>query len=336
MENKRSKSRYKTPWEDKTELTKNQQFIKAKYETNYAYKHPRLSETGEKEIINSVEIECCRLCNSSNIKKKGFTTNGIQRYYCDECQHYFIPTTGTIFENHKISISEWIEFLLDIFNYGSISLTSKVNKNSRTTTTYWLHKVFLLLQNWQDNIILNGDVYIDEMYYSVIKGDIEFDRNGKKLRGLSRNQYCIGVGYDGKNLIVIVEGKAKTSTNKTKKTFLSHIKANSQLIHDDEKGHKELIKLLNLKDTSYSSADLKLMSDAENPLRPINHLIDLIRQFLNSHSGFERENLQDYLNLFCFMYCGNEDKLEKVEKLLQIALCSHATLKFRTLFEKKS
>ncbi len=318
------------------ELTAGQKFIKNKYEQNYICKHPKLSETDEKEIINSVEIKCCRRCNSSNILKRGFTTNGIQRYYCNECQHYFTPTTGTIFENHKISISEWVEFLLDIFNYSSISLTSKVNKNSRNTTKFWMHKLFLILKDCQKDILLKENVYIDEMYYSVIKGDIEADKNGKKLRGLSRNQYCIGIGYDGKNMIAIVEGKAKTSTKKTKKTFLNHIETNSRLIHDDEKSHNELVELLELEDKSYNSSKLKSMSDSENPLRPINHLIDLIRQFLNSHSGFNRENLQDYLNLFCFMYCGNEDKLEKVEKILQISLNTHATLQYRALFERKS
>lgn len=336
MENKRSTSRLKTPWDNIDNLTESQKFIKNKYETNYKYKHPRINETNEKELINSVEIKSCRLCHSSNINKRGFTNNGIQRYHCKDCKAYFIPTTRTIFEDHKIPISEWIEFLLDMFSYGSISLVSKVNKNSRTTTTHWIHKVFLLLKDWQNNIILSGDVYIDEMYYAVIKGDIETNEEGKKLRGLSRNQFCIGVGYDGKNVIAIVEGKSKTSINKTKKSFLKHIQSESKLIHDDEKSHKELVKLLNLEDESYNSLELKSMNDNENLLRPINHVIDLINQFLNTHSGFDRKYLQDYLNLFCFIYNGNEDRLSKVEKLLQIALKTSASLKFRDLFKKDS
>ncbi len=86
-------------------------------------------------------------------------------YYCKDCKKRFTPTKNTIFENHKISLTEWIEFLLDIFNYGSTTLTSKVNKNTLNTSIYWLEKVFLVLINWQENIILKDKVYIDEMFY---------------------------------------------------------------------------------------------------------------------------------------------------------------------------
>lgn len=332
---KKYKSNLKTPWDGKEEISNTQSFIKNKYKSNYYNKHPKLVDTEESRLLNSIEMKTCRLCGSKNITKRGFTSNGIQRYYCKECNHCFTVVTNTIFENHKIPISEWIEFILNIFNYGSISLTSKTNKNSITTTTYWLNKLFLLLKDWQRGTILKGIVYIDEMFYSVIKSDIEIE-NGKKLRGLSRNQHCIGIGYDGTNIIAIVEGKGKTSSNKTQKTFQSHIESKSKIIHDDEKSHKILVDTLNLISESYSSIELKEKKDDENPLRPINHQCDLLRQFLNAHSGFDREHLQDYLNLYCFMHSGSEDKLEKIEKILQIALNFEGQLKYRALFKKKS
>lgn len=120
---------------------------------------------------------------------------------------------GTIFENHKISITEWIEFLLDIFNYGSTSITSKINKNGINTTNYWFHKIFLILKNYQNNIILSGKVYFDEFYYSVIKSDIKTNDNGSKLRGISKNKFCIGLAYDKTNVLAFVE----TNNNYNKK-----------------------------------------------------------------------------------------------------------------------
>lgn len=240
MKNRIDSSRHKTPWDNQTNVTASQEFIRNKYNNNYVCKHPKLIDTKENELINSIEITNCRVCGSINIKKKGFTKNGIQRYYCNNCKKFFNPLTNTIFENHKISISEWIEFLFNIFNYGSITLTSKVNKNGVNTSSYWLHKIFLILKNCQDTTILDGKVYIDEMFYKVIKSDIKL-KNGKQLRGLSSNQYCIGIGYDGKNIIAIVEGLGKTSSTKTKNTFLNHISENSTLIHDDEKSHHALL-----------------------------------------------------------------------------------------------
>lgn len=333
MKNRIDTSRQKTPWDKCKNKTKTQDFISKIYKETYKNKHKKLSETNEKDLINSIKIDKCRHCESTKIVRRGHTPNGIQRFYCYTCHKTFTAVTNTIFENHKISITEWIEFLLNLFNYGSTTLISKVNKNSLNTSIYWLHKVFLILEDYQINVILSEKVYIDEMFYKVIKSDIE-TKNGKQLRGLSHNQYCIGIGYDGKNIIAIVEGLGKTSFDRTNDTFKKHILPNSTLIHDDEKSHRELIKDLNLVDESYKSTYLKALTDEENPLRPINHQCDLIRQFLNAHSGFDRKDLQNYLNLYCFMNRCHKNKLEKVEELLIMALTKKGKLSYRDLFKK--
>lgn len=136
MKNKIDNSRQKTPWDNKKDKITLQEFIETKYIENYKFKHPKLIETDEAKIINGVTIEKCKICNSSNITKKGKTKNDIQMYFCKDCKKRFTPLKNTIFENHKISITEWIEFLLDIFNYGNTTLTSKVNKNALNTSTY--------------------------------------------------------------------------------------------------------------------------------------------------------------------------------------------------------
>lgn len=335
MKNRMDTSRRKTPWDKVNDETELQKFIREKYKQNYDFKHPKLSDTDEAKIINCINISKCRICNSDDIIKKGKTHNGIQMYYCKNCMKRFTPTTKTIFENHKISLTEWIEFLLDLFNYGSTTLASKVNKNAINTSIYWLHKVFLVLNNWQENIVLEGNVYIDEFFYKVIKSDIE-KKDGKQLRGISHNQYCIGIGYDKHNIIAIVEGLGKPTKDSTKLTFSNHIKEGSRLIHDDEKSHRILIKNLKLIDESYSSIWLKTKEDKDNPLRPINHQCDLIRQFLNTHSGFDRDDLQNYLNLYCFMNSGHKKKLEKVQEFLELALTMEVTIEYRELFKKET
>lgn len=333
MKNKIDTSRRKTPW-DNTEQNLLQLFIAKKYKENYSIKHPKLKDTEEAIIFNSIQINKCKYCHNTEIIKRGKTKNGIQLYYCNKCKKRFTPIANTIFENHKISITEWIEYLLELFNYGSISLISKVNKNSINTSIYWLNKVFLVLQHWQDDIVLKGNIYIDEMFYSVIKSDIK-TKDGKKLRGLSQNKYCIGIGYDKNNVIAIVEGFGKTSTKKTEISFKTHIKEGSKLIHDGEKAHRKLIKSLNLIDESYNSSFLKEKKDEDNPLRPINHQCDLIRQFLDAHSGFDRIRLQDYLNLYCFMNSNPRNKLEKVNQFIELALNTEISLSYRELFEIK-
>lgn len=335
MKNRIDSSRQKTPWDNIEEVTSLQVFIKDKYKDNYNFKHPKLTDTEEHIIINNVNITNCRYCDSESIVKKGFTQNNIQRYFCKNCKRKFIPTTNTIFDGHKVSISEWIEFSLNLFNYGSTSLTSKMNKNAVNTSIFWLNKVFLVLREYQKNIVLTGKVYIDETFYKEIKSNIK-KTNGKQPRGLSKNQYCIGIGCDSKNVIAIFEGLGKTSSTRTKEAFITHIATNSTLIHDEEKSHQDLVDELNLLSVSYNSNDLKKLEDKDNPLRKINHQCDLLKQFLNAHSGFDREDLQDYLNLYCFINSGHKNRLEKVNELLELALNTKITVRYRTIFKSKT
>lgn len=333
--NYRSHSRRRTPWDADTELTGLEAFIREEYRKNYSNHHKRQNDTRDSELLDSYTPGSCRHCGSTKFKKNGLTDYGLQKYKCSDCGRTFTVTTGTIFQDHKISISEWIEYLLNIFGYSSLNLNSKTNKNAETTSKYWLAKVFLLLKDCQNTNILAGDVQIDETYYSVIKNEI-VTKDGKKLRGLSRNKYCIGIGCDSNNVYCFLEGKAKTSETKTLKAFKDHIKAGSHLVHDDEKSHNVLISTLSLSSETYSSIYLKTLEDKDNPLNRLNHYCDLLKKFLNSHPGFNRDELQDYLNLFVFMMNPPHNKLEKVRLLLDLALNSHKSITFREYYKKKS
>lgn len=87
QKSERYKSRRKTPWEEKENLTPTQEFITRNYKEHYMQRHPALTETGEVEMINSY-IPCqCPFCESKNFKKYGHTRIGVQRYKClnEEC-----------------------------------------------------------------------------------------------------------------------------------------------------------------------------------------------------------------------------------------------------------
>ncbi len=142
MKNRIDTSKEKTPWDNSKEITVIQSFVMEKYKNDDKLKHPSLSSNNENELLNSIKVNRCKMCLSEKIIKRGKTKNGIQLYYCKQCNRRFTVTTNTIFENHKISITEWINFLLDLFNYGSTTLISKTNKNSINTAIYWLHKTF--------------------------------------------------------------------------------------------------------------------------------------------------------------------------------------------------
>ena len=328
-DNIRSKSRRRTPWTDAATATPLQSFIDKCAGRDYSHRHPILNDMDEAEFLNSYEVKECRFCGSASIRKEGFSDRGIQRYRCLECGRRFNILTNTVFDSHKISISEWMGFFLDIFGFGSFGLTSKVNRNANNTTRYWMDKVFLLIEGIQDDVVLDGTVWLDETFFKVRSPEIQRRPDGKEYRGLSRNQLCIGVACDSKHSILFFEGNGKTSGKRTIDAFASHIKPGSKLIHDLEGSHDRIVKLLSLESEAYNSKEIKVLDDAKNPLNPVNQLCRLAQMFLHSHSGFIRDDIQGYLNIFFVIMNPPENKYEKIEELLELGFQKSVLLRYR-------
>jgi len=329
---KHQKSRKATPWEGNKNLTPTQTFLKQNYELYYADRHRKVEDSGEAEMINSYVPVKCPFCKAIKFKKSGYTKSGIQRYMCGECGKTFLPTTGTIFDDHKISISEWMEYCLNLFRHVSIVADSWNNKNAFKTSRYWLRKLFLTLENAQDNIVLSGNVWFDETFYTVRSENIVRKDDGNKLRGLSQNQICIGGATDKRQTVLLVEGTGKPSQKKTFEAFRNHIEKGSTLFHDEEAAHRKLIKELSLKSKSFSSKELKNLPDKDNPLNPINRVHAILKHFLNAHSGFDRSDLQNWLNLFAFISNPPTNFLEKVDLIVNLAFKNPKLLRYRDFY----
>ena len=66
----------------------------------------------------------------------------------------------------------------------------------------------------------------------------------------------------------------------------------------------------------HPTKETKGEKNTDNTMFAINHIHFLLKRFLNAHSSFDREDLQDYLNLFCFIMNPPEEEQEKVAQLL--------------------
>ena len=64
-------------------------------------------------------------------------------------------------------------------------------------------------------------------------------------------------------------------------------------------------------------------------MHPVNRVHAILKMFLNAHSGFSRDDLQGYLNLFSFLSNPPADLLEKVELLIKTAFDDPKSLRFR-------
>lgn len=322
------------PWDQNEEITNSQLLISNTIDEWYNAKH-RYSSKEEIKLINSFRKTTCPYCLSDTIVKNGFYKNGMQRYSCKKCGKKFSPLTNTIFESKKIPISEWIEFLIHLFEFHSIRTSARDNRNSESTGKYWLIKVFEVLKHCQDDIVLSGKIFLDEMYFPVIKSKT-ITKNGKKLRGISRNKIGVGVAFDenGK-FIFIVENTSKPSDYSTWKTYGSHIKCGSCLIHDEERSHGILIRELDLESEVYATKVTKDLDDKNNPLYPINRIHGLSKRFMKSHGGYDRDNLQDWMNLIWFILSEPNNRYEKIDKFINLALNSQLRVKFRDAMKRK-
>ncbi len=74
------------------------------------------------------------------------------------------------------------------------------------------------------------------------------------------------------------------------------------------------------------------MADSENPLDPVNIIHCLLKMFLNAHSGFSRDDLQNYLNLYSFVINPPSDHLEKIEKIIKMVFENPKLLRYRQQF----
>ena len=88
------------------------------------------------------------------------------RFRCNSCKHNFSCTTGTIFENTKVSLQDWFLAMYLVSSHKKGISSCQIARDCEVTQkTAWfmLHKI-RSLYGQSDAISLNGEVEMDEMY----------------------------------------------------------------------------------------------------------------------------------------------------------------------------
>ena len=300
----------------------------------YDAKH-RKPSASELSLVNGLFIKACPHCGHDRFKRSGYYRNGTRRYRCLGCGRVFSPLTGTIFDSHKIPVSEWLEYLMHLFEFHSVASSARDNRNVKNTGKYWISKVFAVLSGCQNGVLLSGRIYLDETYFSVMPKD-EKRKDGKLYRGLSRNKICVATATDGRHVFLCVCGSGKPSRSRLLKSFSGHVKKGSTIVHDGEKSHSSLIESFGLKEELHKSSETKGVDDKENPMEPINAVHRALKRFMRNHPSYDRGSLQDWLNLFWFI-ASNKDRTpyEKAKKFIQMAILTHKVIRYRDIFLEK-
>ena len=305
-------------------------FLEENFVRWYIEKHPK---AGPSEIgfINSIPIETCPHCGCPRIKRDGKRKDGIQTYEClsPGCGKGFNPLTNTIFDSRKIPLSEWGEYLIHLFEYHSAATAATDNRNAESTGLYWLEKVFIVLREYQGPIVLGDLVWIDETYVSERRSRLALTEDGKRLRGLSRNQRCVYCATDGDVAVLIVGGVGKPSRKGAAEAYLPHIQCFSHVVHDGEKAHEAVISSTGSTETVIPTRMTKGVEDEDNPMDEINRVHRFFKRFLSRHVGYDRSRLQDWANLFAFIWNGPKDPKIKAMIFVSLAVSTPGLLRYR-------
>lgn len=294
----------------------------------YDAKHRKASPE-EVAFINSQPVDSCPHCGSAKLRRDGFAKRtGLLVRECRSCGRKFNPLAGTIFDSRKMPFSEWVEFLVHLFQFHSARASAFDNRNADSTGFYWLSKIFLVVEGIQEGVVFSGDVWIDETHFPRWK-PLREARGGKGLRGLSRNQFCVCSATDGKRCSLVLRGVGKPSGRKAVKGYAGHIAEGSRVIHDGDNSHDALIAFLGLGSEVHPTSETKGLADSENPMEPINEVHRYLSGFIGSHRGFSRGGLQGWLNLFCLWWNTPGDAFVKAREFIKLATKKRVMVRYR-------
>jgi len=131
------------------------------------------------------------------LPRKDGLDHGKQRYRCLSCGHRFTAVSGTELDNSKISY-ETVFSLVELIVYDlPLWVIAKIAGVNQKTARLWRFRVADAAVEYNDGIILEGKVWLDETYWRQTDKSMTFvGRGGLRLRGLSRNLVCVVIAYD--------------------------------------------------------------------------------------------------------------------------------------------
>lgn len=262
----------------------------------------------------------CPFCGSDETVKRG---EG--RRLRKSCRRSFRPSTSTVMSSMKLTREQFRAMANLMLNDVKLeAIMDSVGISSRTAYV-WRMKVYTAAFEIQKSSTLSGKVWLDEALIPVNGGIAYRFPDGRKPRGVSRNQAIIAcaVDRDG-NRIAMEAGRGHITSAKCVKTYGGHIAKGSLIIHDGIFSHDRLIRFLESPDEVYKSTT----GDAHPKLQPVNSFIAELKHYLACHGGIRTEYLGLYAAWMAFKSSVRYGKIEERIDLLE-PYCFQAKATFR-------
>lgn len=257
----------------------------------------------------------CPRCGSTSVISFGKAGNGSSRFYCKSRGRTFTRPTRTVMAHRRLP-PEKLRLLINLMvNDTKLKAISDAVGVAQGTAYLWRMKVYAACAEIQKDTMLSGEVWIDEKLIPV-NGRLEFRfANGKKPRGVSRNQVCVACAVDSSgNRYAEVAGRGHITSTQCVKTYGSHIAKGSAITHDGIFSHDRLISFVGGPSRVYKST----ARGSHEALQPINSFTAEIGHFMKDHAGIDTGKLGFYLPWVAFkstLKKGNIDR--RIAKLVR-------------------
>lgn len=265
----------------------------------------------------------CPKCGCEVYANDGYTKAGHNRYRCKECDSSYTLLSDSIFNSAKISL-HILDNYIGLMSYNvPLELLCEIVGISANTAELWRKKIFNTVNNYQDHLILSGNVWIDETYVEDYK--VLATKDGKHLRGLSKSKICIVVAIDQyQNMVAVIKGHGKPSSKRIIDALKSHIKEGSTIIHDGDHSHYKLIEELHAKEEFYK-ANTNSKEYLEH-MELVNSMCSWIKRYIWRFTSMRVENLQSYLNWFIYLQRvkKQQDKWGKSPRIMRHLLLNES------------
>ena len=272
----------------------------------------------------------CPHCGSFCTVRHGRAKSGRGRRLCRDCSKTFSETTGTVFLSRKMPEGKLRMMINLMLNDTKLKAIADCVGLSSKTAYLWRMKVFAAAFEIQKGAMLSGTVWIDEKSVPVNGSAAIRLANGKKMRGVSRNQVCVAcaVASNGARYAEMA-GKGHITSAECVRTYGAHIAKGSKIVHDGVFSHDRLIAHVGGESEVWKST----VREAHARLQPVNSFIAEIEHYLNVHTGIRTE----YLGLYCAWIAfrasvKGDDIAQRVNELVRKCYEVSAAFKSRTRY----
>lgn len=257
----------------------------------------------------------CKRCGDVT---KHYWLENVEKFQCSKCSSRTNLKSGTIMENTKIPMLKWfmcIHLMTSIKkSYSALELQRQLGFKRYEPVWLMMGKIRSSMGKRDSRYMLQGEIEMDDAFYEVV--DLpKKDRLGNvKKEGLTR-----GRGSERQSkVLIMVESKSVHQTNEHKKDrkmgyvkmivmddlkseginyeVRKGVKEDSMVLTDGFRGYNKVIDVVD--------GHMKMIVKPKEGHKKLPWVHTVIanskRQLLGVHHSIGKENLQGYLNEFCW------------------------------------